>query len=860
MTGVALDDFEERYKDAVEAGQKNLRAAKLVSNWCFHAEINRSGGRGLIEAETGLPIGHMGLQCKYSKTNSMNSWLLEDAVYDFYLNNCKSCSERTAVGLPNIMEFVAPREEAAKARRLKREADEAKREAQRKSREEKRALLRDELELEETFVLDLVDELDRDEVSRDDPRLEKLADLAPETFTRQIVDLLLPDVLHEHLPYSIPAAKALLRASIEDAEKVAVAVRLIGAYEQSPAAVDVVLNNSGSLSGDDLKKVLHRFTHLALGPPPGMHVGGSKPVRLDASPVQTLYARRTGDIREVVGTLINDANSGKIGAAVEIILAVDDDQLLLEQSRTVLAKLMRRRTLLSNERHDSSVLYYLREAASRCLDHFPEETDRIIQSFLADRDEVGEGEAFRTYRSVLKHAYQEKVVIGEAQRIAFKRLLWAAVTNPERRMDDATQFFRHSWDEFAPLAVEHFDDLIGAAATLSEKYEAVGKENTLETVNDTLAEMERRNKRTTIDSLQGALIAWAALGAQSKGRDGIEEYLSLYRRLPEDQVQMRGNMIVHVSKMLTGVQSLNSVLSDWYRALMDESALVRASAVQAWEDVPYKLVQHFPDLFFEAFAVSLTDPYVIVHKSAIHALRRRSIPKEKRGLVQGGIWNLILHYANDSKTNDFTVDCIDVLAYLCVTKEELRGRFGELLCGILLSLEEGALYHAVDRLYLSFLHAPGFVKVALKALQDDYTRSISTEDCETTILKAPSDELRKCIDELQAAFETFSPLRVEDFRTLLLLASACSRAGRFDIGAAGFKQISEEVPEDERSKLWRLETALVAAAFEFERAIGEDEDIVDISESWGGLTADLEKENEERANLRDFPPSFLFEG
>lgn len=855
-----MDDFEEQYKDAIEAGQRNLRAAKLVSNWCFHAEIIRSGGRGLIEAETGLPIGHMGLQCKHSKKNSMQTWLLEDAAYDFYLNNCNNCIERTAVGIPNMMEFIAPREEAATVRRLEREADDAKREAERNLREEKRALLRDELELNETFVLDLVDELDRDDVSRDDPRLEKLADLAPETFTRQIVELLLPDVLHEHLPYSIPAAKALLRSSLKDAEKVAVAVRLVGAYVQSSAAIDVVLNNLDRLSGDDLKKVLHCFTHLALGPPPGMHLGGSRPVRLDTSPVKTLYAKRTDDVREVVGTLIDDVNPGKIGAAVEIILAVDDDQLLLGHTRTIFAKLMRRRTLLSNERRDSSVLYYLREAASRCFDRFPEETDRIIQSFLADRDEVGEGEAFRTYRSVLRHAYREMVVIGEAQRIAFKRLLWAAVTNPERRMEDATQFFRHSWDEFAPLAVEHFDDLIGAAATLSEKHEAVGKENALETFNDTLAEMERRNKRTTIDSLQGALIAWAALGAQSKGRDGIEEFLSLYRRLPEDQVQMRGNMIAHVSKLLTGIQSLNLVLSDWYRALMDESALVRASAVQAWENVPYKLVQHFPDLFFEAFAVLLTDPYVIVHKSAIQALRRRSIPKEKRDLVQGGIWNLILHYANDSKTSDFTVDCIDVLADLCLTKEEIRGRFGEILSGILLSLEEGALYHAVDRLYLSFVHAPGFVKVALKALQDDYTRSISIDDCETTILRAPSDELEKCIDELQAAFETFSPFRAENFRTLLVLASACSRAGRFDIGAARFKQISEEIPDDARNKLWRLETAMIAAAFEFERAIGEDEDIVDISEYLGGLTADLEKENEERANLRDFPPSFLVEG
>lgn len=855
-----MDDFEERYKDAVEAGQRNLRAAKLVSNWCFHAEINRSGGRGVIEAETGLPIGHMGLQCKHSKKNSMHTWLLEDAAYDFYLNNCQNCNERTAVGIPNIMEFIAPREEEAKARRLEREADEAKRQAERRSREEKRALLRDELALEETFVLDLVDELDRDEVSGDDPRLEKLADLAPETFTRQIVDLLLPDVLHKHLPYSIPAAKALLRASIEDAEKVSVAVRLVGAYEQSAAAVDVVLRNSERLSGDDLKKVLHRFTHLALGPPPGMHVGSSRPVHLDASPVQTLYGKRPDDVREMVGTLIDDANPGKIGAAVEIILAVDDDQLLLEHSRTVIAKLMRRRTLLTSERRDSSVLYYLRRAASRCLDHFPEETDRIIQSFLADGDEVGEGEAYRTYRSVLKHAYREKIVIGEAQRIAFKRLLWAAVTDPERRMDDATQFFRNSWGEFAPLAVEHFGDLIGAAATLSEKYEAVGKENALETVNDTLAEMEKRSKRTTIDSLQGALIEWAALGAQSKGREGIKEFLSLYRRLPEDQVQMRGNMIVHVSKLLTGAQSLNLVLSDWYRALMDESALVRASAVQAWENVPYDLKQHFPDLFFEAFAVSLTDPHVIVHKSAIHALRRKSIPQEKRGLVQGGVWNLLLHYANDSKTSDFTVDCVDVLEYLCMTKDELHGRFGELLSGILLSLEEGALYHAVDRLYLSFLQAPGFVKVALKALQDDYTRSISTDDCETTILRTPPDELRKSIDELQAAFETFLPFRVENFRILLVLASACSRASRFDIGAARFKQIVEDIPDDDRSKLWRIETALVAAAFEFERTIGEGGDIVDISESWGSLTADLEKENAERANLRDFPPSFLFEG
>jgi len=843
--GQSLDDFEERYKDAVEAGQRNLRATNQLKNWCYHAEFVRSGGRGLIEAETGLPIGHMGVQCKFSKKNTMHSWLLEDAAYDFYLNNCKGCSERVAVGIPNIMDFIAPREEAASVRKQAREAEDAKRKEQQQSRFDTRALLRDQLELEETFVLDLLDELDQDDVDRNDPRLEQLANLAPESFTQQIVDHLLPDVLYQHLPYSAPAAKALLRTSLEKTEKAAVAVQLVGGYEKSSDAIAVVLDHADLLSSDDLSKVLRRFTSLALGPPPGMHMGGSDPVRLDATPVETLYSKRRGDICDLVEKLIGDTSPPKIGGAVEVILAVRDDDLLREHSRTIFAKLMRRRNLLSGERRDSSVLYYLREAASRCLDLFPDEADRIIQSFLVDGDDTGKGEAFRAYRSVLRNKYDQEVEIGDAQRIAFKRLLWAAVENPDAQMDDATQFFRHSWDEFAPLAVEHFDDLIGAAATLSENYEAVGTKKALEVTSDTFAQLDIRNKRTAIDSLQGALIEWAAVGARTKGRNGVQEFLDLYRSLPEDQTQMRGNMISHVSKLLSGVESLNWVLSDWYRALMDESALVRASAVQAWEKVPYDLVQHFPDLFFDALAVSFSDPYVIVHRSAVQALRRRSIPKDKRNLVKSSIWSLFLHYANEDKTNEFTVDCADALAYLCLSQDELQGRLGEVLTGILLTLEGGALYRAVDRLLYGFRDVPGFAKVAVKALQDDYTRSISTDDCVTAILRAPPEELRECATELQKAFEALKPFRREDFLETLFLAAVFSRASSFDVGVRMFKQLLAEIPKEERSELWRIETALVTTALEIEHAIGDAEEISDLRERWAGIAADLEKENEE---------------
>ena len=122
-----MDDFEDSYKNAIEAGQRNLRATTLLGNWCFHAEFVRSPGRGMIEAATGLPIGHMSVQCKFSKKSSMQCWLLEDAAYDFYQNNCKDCKERVPVGFPNIMSFVGPREKAAEKRRSAREEEERKR-------------------------------------------------------------------------------------------------------------------------------------------------------------------------------------------------------------------------------------------------------------------------------------------------------------------------------------------------------------------------------------------------------------------------------------------------------------------------------------------------------------------------------------------------------------------------------------------------------------------------------------------------------------------------------------------------------------------------------------------------------------
>lgn len=854
-----MDDFEDSYKQAIEAGQRNLQAISRLRNWCFHAEIARSGGRGLIEAETGLPIGHMGVGCKYSKKYSMHSWLLEDAIYDFYQNNCKGCSERLAVGIPNIMEFVEPREKAIEERKKAREEETEKLAQKFCKRRQERAELRHNLSLEETFVLDLLDELDQEGIARDDPRLEQLANLAPETFTRKIVQHLLPAVLNESLPYSIPAAKSLLNAPIVQEEKLSVAVRLITSYHKSPTAIEIVISNIEKLSQSDLRNILPHFVSMALGPPPGMHIGIHKPIKLDPKPIQSLYQSIGDKIHAEVDALLSDSSPAKIGASIEIILACNSDELLSRHIRSIFTKLMRRRVLLPGERRDSRVLHYLRQAASKCLERFPEKTDKVIQSYLADNDQTGRKEANRAYSSMLKSDYRQNLKIGPAQRIAFNRLLWSSVEDFGDNMDDARQFFSNYSDEFTQLSVENFDELIGAAATLSEKYEQIDAEPILELAETFLSQIEKNNKRFAIDSLQKSLVEWAAVGAKAKGQEGIEDFISLYRKLPKAQTRMRGNMIVHVSKLLTGIESLKLVLSDWYGAFMDESAFVRASAVQSWEYVPSALVKNFPNLFFEAFSVLLTDPYVIVHQSAVQSLRRRSFPNEKQSIIMPGLWNLILHYSQKDKHDEFVVDCIETFSMQCLSLKERKGELGQVLSDILLRMEGSVLYRAIDHLHYNFKEVPGFVKVALKSIQDDYTRDISIDDCVSAILVAPRNELQDCIEDIKNAFEALKPFRPEGFFEALLYAAALSKTGDFSALSTCFENLIASIPKEDRYKQWQLEAELVLTASRIEHAIGNGEPFFDLTEKWTNLMSDLEKEYEERAKLRDFPPSFFLE-
>lgn len=110
---------------AIATGDRNQRTIELVQNWCALAKVEKFGGIGLVEQQTGLPIGPHAMTCDHAPARGMATWDLADAAIDFYDRNCTHCDKRQPVRLPNLSEFVAVRDrwqaEAAAERKRQEE-------------------------------------------------------------------------------------------------------------------------------------------------------------------------------------------------------------------------------------------------------------------------------------------------------------------------------------------------------------------------------------------------------------------------------------------------------------------------------------------------------------------------------------------------------------------------------------------------------------------------------------------------------------------------------------------------------------------------------------------------------------------
>lgn len=187
---------EDEYASYIALGQKNARIIDLATNHCQSMRFIQSGGQGMLEETTGLPLNSRRIECEVA-IGDTSGMQLEHIAFDFYTDHCIGCAQRNPTGrLPNLeTEYQESRAEAEA-----QEAESAQRRHDlgvlRTARVERRRSLRATADPAAANILDDLNILDTDPEADPDfkeqkkarQRLTAVAGRAHERFDDGIVD------------------------------------------------------------------------------------------------------------------------------------------------------------------------------------------------------------------------------------------------------------------------------------------------------------------------------------------------------------------------------------------------------------------------------------------------------------------------------------------------------------------------------------------------------------------------------------------------------------------------------------------------------------------------------------------------
>lgn len=187
---------EAEFARQFDLGHENARIMELAANHCRHMRFVESGGRGMLEEASGLPLNSRRVECPVAIGN-MSGIRLDHVTFGFYAEHCVGCDMRNPTGrLPNLETEALARQQQAEAEGAERAEELRVRGVARAERVERRRSLRATADPATAGILDDLDVLDPDpavEVDADATaaarrRLTTVAGRAADRFDERIID------------------------------------------------------------------------------------------------------------------------------------------------------------------------------------------------------------------------------------------------------------------------------------------------------------------------------------------------------------------------------------------------------------------------------------------------------------------------------------------------------------------------------------------------------------------------------------------------------------------------------------------------------------------------------------------------
>lgn len=831
------DDSIER---AIAQGQANQANFRLVENWCAHIKITRFGGIGMIEQQFGVPIGHFGPACDHAGAAGVMSSDIRDAAVDFYDRYCSTCTLRKLVRKPDLSQWVAERDAEAAATEAEQAAAAAKAAKALGARRDARLELRQGLSPAAADVVDQLAELDEIGTADLAERLVATARLAPEAFPAPVREHLFT-LLETEQSWAEVAALEILSVLGADPPRLArAAAASLRRGSQSHSPIRAFVRSLSSAGPEDVESAFPAFVELA--DPHRQPFRQAQKAR--RAPLVRLARAFPAQVKDLIDVLLSK------GDPVSISIAARGASTLIRWApstvtgfaRSMVSALVRAKWIPDRRalERDAST-GPARDLSDAVVDLFqwnPVVVDDLLQKFRAGASPDGEARIYAVYHAVLRgRTFRREGVTGPPERLAFGRLFREAPrTSNWDILDEINQGIDDRPERFAALADEHRDELLGTAIMMDERLIAFDAEPEGKNL---LEQLERRNRRDSLRRLRDKFVAWAAVGAAAN--EDFAAYTKVLENLPEVRDGFAACMTEKAVGLATTTRGLNAVLPALYTGLVGASVARRGAAAAAVEKIPSHLRRHAPDLLFEAFIPALTDPYVYVHRSALHALRGMRLPEAFDTRVREAVSALVLSYGRTGEDYTVLLEGIEILAGRHLTEDELAGRPGAYLVSVLAKLPLWSLNSHIEFLARKLGRAGGLVELLIRMLQDPQASEHTFESVLDALAGVPNDVVhahREAIAAI-AAGPTWETRRV-----VHALAELLTRAGAWAEAVQIAEQAVAEIPDTRRERPQRRLMDLLAASarYEFALASGDHDGANAAASRWRDIRAEMKRD------------------
>jgi hypothetical protein len=847
-------NLDPEIQRAIANGQRNQAAKELIHNWCRHARVEKFGGIGLIEAQTGLPIGHHAMVCDFATIQTGFQYSLEDAALQFHDANCVGCSKREHVALPNLTKLLAQRERDQELAQLQAEDIERKKNEALRRRTDVRTGLRQSVSLPVATFIDDLQSLDESHDADAATRLVESVRLAPELLIPELEDHLFSLLEGGEHWFTSTGLRILADHARDLPRLIRCAMKCLAKGVAIDDAAEIILGRVAQVDAGFVSDAVIGLAYVASPPRPEYHLGTARPDKPEA--LFRVAARFPEETARGFDTILDKRDARLVGVGARALgLLIAKDAFWAKRFVRLLAVELSRADVVVDIDRDSELRGFtndLMQALSNAFLQDPEWVDGELMRQFESASADGEGRLAGVYDHVLRRAEggrgkREKITNLAPYKVAIKRSVhFAEISENESVTQHVLDALRYPDASLAPVAKELMDLLLGTAAVLNSKLEEPSTESPIIAAPDWLRAMEQSNRRSTLWYLRSGFIAMAIQGALLDA-DGLASFESFLAKRGGLGDSLAAAVIKETAPLMQTGTGLRAVLPHLYAAMVGPSTLGRAAAAKAIEEMGSSRFKELPELVAEAFLLMLLDPYVIVHKATVKALRRITLPKWMDQTVMAALDNLIVVYRAETD-QEFLLECIEAKTGMKREDALFAASDGKVLLAIVNGIKPSMLLRNGHYFFLEALSGvEGYAQFALglfRHCQSDYETDHALDIVDDIPAGTSGDHAAAFV----AVMET-DPLDVKICGTFIELLT---RDGCWE-GAFRIARIRvDAIPSTPRERAQKLHAQQLMWRVEFEHLVsqGEIEAALVVGKSW--QTAEREiKEIHDRQEKSD---------